>query len=95
MYLWGLGGTQTEMAEMLVPLTGLEPVTPSLRIRGIRAKVRFLRPQPQGFPQFRPVSFRFRSSLWYTGTQRADGSYQLPTGPGQPAIGAPDVCLPR
>ena len=69
MYLWGLGGTQAEMAEMLVPLTGLEPVTPSLRIKGIHGKPPFLAATAQGFPQFRPVSFAFRPAAVYTGTQ--------------------------
>lgn len=67
-YTWGQLVHRLKTAEKLVPLNGLEPLTPSLRRAGTHAKLRFLRRITQAFSQYRPVLFAFRFGLRYTGT---------------------------
>lgn len=68
------------MAEKLVPLTGFEPVTPSLRTWGIHGKLRHSQQRPYLFPQYVPFSFAFWYTGMYSGTSR-DGRAGLQTDP--------------
>lgn len=64
------------MAEKLVPLTGFEPVTPSLRTRGFHGNLRVFRQNCVRFGPPVPFLFPLRSVILYICTS---GSTSAPT----------------
>ena len=61
----GVSARPLKTLQILVPLRGFEPLTPSLRTRGTIGKLRFLWRFLYLFAQYVLILFAFRRLFWY------------------------------